>query len=83
MHDNFVFPYAFASTRPAQPNHGQRLSQSATDIFVSWSNGQGFDFYVRPFRDMKAVADAGQTAVEHGQRVEAAESGAIPSAPGW
>ncbi|WP_202814093.1 DUF2252 domain-containing protein [Arthrobacter alpinus] len=37
---------------------GQRLIQSATDIFVGWTSDSGHDFYVRQFRDMKVVADA-------------------------
>jgi uncharacterized protein (DUF2252 family) len=34
---------------------GQRLMQSASDIFLGWSRSenQGFDFYVRQLRDMK------------------------------
>ena len=37
---------------------GQRLIQSATDIFVGWTTALGHDFYVRQFRDMKVIADA-------------------------
>lgn len=37
---------------------GQRLIQSATDIFVGWTTAVGHDFYVRQFRDMKVIADA-------------------------
>lgn len=40
---------------------GQRLMQSASDIFLGWSRGtQGgnpYDFYVRQLRDQKAAAD--------------------------
>jgi hypothetical protein len=34
---------------------GQRLMQSATDIFLGWARDEerGFDFYVRQLRDMK------------------------------
>src|SRR5205085_7119687 len=34
---------------------GQRLMQSASDIFLGWSRSEagGFDFYVRQLRDMK------------------------------
>jgi uncharacterized protein (DUF2252 family) len=52
---------------PASPydNHGrrvvagQRLLQSATDIFLGWSTStaSGFDFYVRQLRDMKGSFD--------------------------
>jgi uncharacterized protein (DUF2252 family) len=37
---------------------GQRLMQSASDIFLGWSRGpRGRDFYVRQLRDMKVAAD--------------------------
>jgi uncharacterized protein (DUF2252 family) len=37
---------------------GQRLMQSASDIFLGWSSGlHGQDFYVRQLRDMKIVAE--------------------------
>jgi uncharacterized protein (DUF2252 family) len=37
---------------------GQRLMQSASDIFLGWSRGPGGrDFYVRQLRDMKMSAD--------------------------
>lgn len=37
---------------------GQRLMQSATDIFLGWSRGaRGRDFYVRQLRDMKVAPD--------------------------
>jgi uncharacterized protein (DUF2252 family) len=47
------------------PNHGQRvikgkrLIQAASDVFLGWTSGGGVDFYVRQFRDMKVVPDAG------------------------
>ncbi|MCC5952684.1 MAG: DUF2252 domain-containing protein [Acidimicrobiia bacterium] len=37
--------------------HGQRLIQSASDIFLGWTRKDGQDFYVRQFRDMKVVPD--------------------------
>jgi uncharacterized protein (DUF2252 family) len=38
--------------------NGQRLMQSASDIFLGWSRGpHGRDFYVRQLRDMKLSAD--------------------------
>ncbi len=46
-----------------QPSHGQRVIsgkrviQAASDIFLGWTNVQGFDFYVRQFRDMKVIPD--------------------------
>ena len=36
---------------------GQRLMQSASDIFLGWSREGGHDYYVRQLRDMKAAAD--------------------------
>jgi uncharacterized protein (DUF2252 family) len=37
---------------------GQRLMQSASDIFLGWARGlRGNDFYVRQLRDQKASAD--------------------------
>jgi uncharacterized protein (DUF2252 family) len=37
---------------------GQRLMQSASDIFLGWSRGpKGRDFYVRQLRDMKIAPD--------------------------
>ena len=37
---------------------GQRLMQSASDIFLGWCRGpRGRDFYVRQLRDMKVSAD--------------------------
>ncbi|ETD31398.1 DUF2252 domain-containing protein [Williamsia sp. D3] len=35
--------------------HGQRLIQSATDIFVGWTSFSDMDFYVRQFRDGKVI----------------------------
>ena len=50
-------PYAGQSI---YPNHGQRvamgqrLMQSATDIFLGWAEGElGYHFYIRQMRDMK------------------------------
>ena len=36
---------------------GQRLLQSASDIFLGWTHLGGHDFYMRQFRDMKAIPD--------------------------
>ena len=53
-------PYAGKS---AHPHHGQRvvvgqrLMQSASDLFLGWATGiNGRDFYVRQLRDMKTSA---------------------------
>ncbi|HEX4587033.1 MAG TPA: DUF2252 domain-containing protein [Mycobacterium sp.] len=35
--------------------NGQRLIQSATDMFVGWTTVEGNDFYVRQFRDGKVI----------------------------
>ncbi len=42
--------------------NGQRLLQSATDMFVGWSSFEGMDFYVRQFRDMKIIPDTDRLA---------------------
>jgi len=51
-----------AHTQPSRHgNHGERvisgkrLIQSATDIFVGWGSLDGWDYYVRQFRDMKII----------------------------
>jgi uncharacterized protein (DUF2252 family) len=36
---------------------GQRMMQAASDIFLSWSNFNGMDFYARQLRDMKLSAE--------------------------
>ncbi|RDK07193.1 DUF2252 domain-containing protein [Cupriavidus lacunae] len=53
-------PYA---GRSVYPNHGQRvivgqrLMQSASDVFLGWTRGKsGRDFYIRQMRDMKMSA---------------------------
>src|SRR5690242_9886715 len=49
-------------TQPSLPGgqgarviNGQRLIQSATDIFAGWGSLNGKDYYVRQFRDMKII----------------------------
>jgi len=42
--------------------NGQRLLQSATDMFVGWTSHEGLDFYVRQFRDMKIIPSTEQLA---------------------
>ena len=37
---------------------GQRLMQSASDLFLGWASVDGVDFYVRQLRDMKGSIDA-------------------------
>ena len=46
---------------------GQRLMQSASDIFLGWTHGRlGLDFYVRQLRDMKMSAQTeGASAEQH------------------
>ncbi|ADG99229.1 Protein of unknown function DUF2252 [Segniliparus rotundus DSM 44985] len=36
---------------------GQRLMQSASDLFLGWAKGGEFDYYVRQFRDMKVIPE--------------------------
>src|SRR6266849_5690759 len=47
-----------AASHGARVINGKRLLQSATDIFAGWTSANGFDFYVRQFRDMKIIPDA-------------------------
>jgi uncharacterized protein (DUF2252 family) len=47
-----------AASHGARVINGKRLLQSATDIFAGWTSADGFDFYVRQFRDMKIIPDA-------------------------
>jgi len=35
--------------------NGQRMIQSATDMFVGWTTNGGHDFYVRQLRDGKVI----------------------------
>ena len=63
-------PYAGKSQYENQGQRvvtGQRLMQSASDIFLGWTRGrQGRDFYVRQLRDMKMSAQVeGATAEQH------------------
>lgn len=50
------------------PNHGervvvgQRLMQTASDIFLGHMRVDGIDYYVRQFRDMKVIPDGKQIA---------------------
>lgn len=61
-------PYAGASRYGIQGKRvvaGQRLMQSAGDIFLGWERAQGMDgvqrdFYVRQLRDWKGVIDPSQ-----------------------
>jgi uncharacterized protein (DUF2252 family) len=56
-----VYEAHVAASRYA--NHGQRvvngkrLIQSATDIFVGWTEADDVHYYIRQFRDMKIVPD--------------------------
>jgi uncharacterized protein (DUF2252 family) len=62
-------PYA---GRSAYGNHGQRvvcgqrLMQSASDMFLGWSGGTrlGIDFYLRQLRDMKASVEIGAVSAD-------------------
>lgn len=57
--ESVLEPHAGSSK---SPNHGrrvvagQRLLQSASDIFLGWSQAEGHDYYVRQLRDMKGTA---------------------------
>jgi uncharacterized protein (DUF2252 family) len=54
--DSVLSPFVGASAyhhRGRRVVEGQRLMQATTDPFLGWSSGDGFDFYVRQFHDMK------------------------------
>ncbi|GAB2626738.1 hypothetical protein Aab01nite_79580 [Paractinoplanes abujensis] len=61
VYEEFLGPGGFA-------NHGervivgQRLMQSASDIFLGHMRVDGFDYYVRQYRDMKIIPDGKQIA---------------------
>jgi uncharacterized protein (DUF2252 family) len=53
-------PFLGASPHPSHGQRvisGKRVIQAASDIFLGWTSVQGFDFYVRQFRDMKVIPD--------------------------
>jgi hypothetical protein len=53
-------PYAGTSAYPNHGQrvvHGQRLMQTASDVFLGWTRGlNGRDFYIRQLRDLKLSA---------------------------
>jgi uncharacterized protein (DUF2252 family) len=53
-------PFAGKSAYPNQGQrvvHGQRLIQTASDVFLGWTRGvSGRDFYIRQLRDLKLSA---------------------------
>ncbi|WP_373453781.1 DUF2252 domain-containing protein [Rhodococcus sp. 05-2255-1e] len=63
--ERFLEPSAY-DNHGSRVVNGQRMLQSATDMFVGWTSvpagpeaGQGdLNFYVRQFRDMKVIPDA-------------------------
>jgi uncharacterized protein (DUF2252 family) len=60
-HESVLAPYAGKSRYANQGERvvtGQRLLQSASDIFLGWtSDGHGHDFYFRQLRDMRMKID--------------------------
>jgi uncharacterized protein (DUF2252 family) len=60
-HESVLAPYAGRSRYANQGERvvtGQRLLQSASDIFLGWtSDGRGHDFYFRQLRDMRMKID--------------------------
>jgi uncharacterized protein (DUF2252 family) len=60
-HESVLAPYAGRSRYANQGERvvtGQRLLQSASDIFLGWtSDGHGHDFYFRQLRDMRMKID--------------------------
>ena len=54
MYERFVGDSPFSNHCQRMIN-GQRMIQSATDMFVGWTTNGGHDFYVRQRRDGKVV----------------------------
>ena len=54
VYEKFLGPSGYANHGQRVIN-GQRLIQSATDMFVGWTRQGGHDFYVRQFRDGKVI----------------------------
>lgn len=57
VYERHLYPSSYQN-HGARVINGQRLLQSATDMFVGWTSHEGRDFYVRQFRDMKIIPDA-------------------------
>jgi uncharacterized protein (DUF2252 family) len=54
--EKFLEPSRYAN-HGARVVQGQKMLQSATDLFAGWTRVNGRDFYVRQFRDMKVIPD--------------------------
>jgi uncharacterized protein (DUF2252 family) len=54
VYEKFLGPSEYANHGQRVIN-GQRLIQSATDMFVGWTRKGGHDFYIRQFRDGKVI----------------------------
>jgi uncharacterized protein (DUF2252 family) len=54
VYEQFLGPSEYAHHGQRVIN-GQRMIQSATDMFVGWTTSEGRDFYVRQFRDGKVI----------------------------
>ncbi|MFI5099428.1 MAG: DUF2252 domain-containing protein [Actinomycetes bacterium] len=56
VYEQFLGPSTYPN-HAARVVNGQRLIQSASDMFAGWTSYRGTDFYVRQFRDMKVIPD--------------------------
>lgn len=54
--EDFTAPSAYAQ-QGERVVQGQRLLQSASDIFLGWTQALGVDYYLRQLRDWKASVD--------------------------
>jgi len=54
VYERFVGDSPFSNHCQRMIN-GQRMIQSATDMFVGWTTNGGHDFYVRQLRDGKVI----------------------------
>ena len=59
---------------------GQRIMQSASDMFLGWTHFRGRDFYVRQLRDMKFALDPAQVGRGRLQRYARACGGTLARA---
>lgn len=56
VYEQFLSPSTYANHGQRVVN-GQRLIQSASDMFLGWTRMGTWDFYVRQFRDGKVIPD--------------------------
>jgi hypothetical protein len=54
VYERFLGPSKYTN-HGSRVVHGQRMIQSASDMFVGWTSFMDMDFYVRQFRDGKVI----------------------------